>query len=90
MSRRRATRAVIASGLASTAGVQPGVPASRRFSAPGRSAGLWIALWSLAVAAEFLALVPIIFAGDAPVAGGRRVPPSDHVGYWSLNAGANA
>jgi len=53
----------------STPGARRGVLASGRFSAPGRSAGFWIALWSLAVAAEFGALVPIIFPGDAPVAG---------------------
>ena len=43
-------------------------PVPSRFTAPGRSAGFWVAMWTLAVAAEFGALVPIIF-GDAPVEG---------------------
>jgi signal transduction histidine kinase len=40
-----------------------------RFTAPARSAKFWVAMWSVAVAAEFGALVPIIFAGDDPVQG---------------------
>jgi signal transduction histidine kinase len=40
---------------------------SHRFTAPSRSAGFWAAMWTLAVAAEFGALVPIVFADDAPV-----------------------
>ena len=46
-----------------------GRPPPSRFTAPRRSAGFWVAMWTLAVAAEFGALVPIIFAGDAPVEG---------------------
>ena len=40
-----------------------------RFTAPGRSAGFWVAMWTLAVAAEFGALVPIIFAATRPSSG---------------------
>jgi hypothetical protein len=36
-----------------------------RFATSGRSARFWAATWTLAVAAEFDALAPIIFAGDA-------------------------
>ena len=41
---------------------------STRFTAPARGAGFWVAAWALAVAAEFGALVPILF-GDGPVEG---------------------
>jgi hypothetical protein len=67
--RRWAPRVVVASGLAPSPGAQPAMRASRRFTVPQRSAGFWVALWTLVVAAEFGALVPIIFAGDAPVEG---------------------
>jgi signal transduction histidine kinase len=63
---RWAPRAVIASGLAASAGAQPGLRTSDRFSAPARGAGFWAVMWTLAVAAEFGALVPIVF-GDADV-----------------------
>jgi signal transduction histidine kinase len=66
--RRSAPGAVIASGLATTAGAHPGMRLSSRFTAAGRSGEFWAAMWTLAVAAEFGALVPIIF-GDAPVEG---------------------
>src|SRR4051812_38717883 len=45
----------------------------RRFTASRRSAGFWIALWTAAAVAEFLALVPILFPGDAPVEGADLV-----------------
>ena len=61
--------AAVASGLAPSPGAQPAVRVSHRFTAPRRGAGFWVALWTVAVAAEFGALVPILFAGDAPVAG---------------------
>jgi signal transduction histidine kinase len=65
--RRWAPRAVAASGLATTADAHPLMQFPGRFAAPSRSAGFWAAMWTLAVAAEVIALVPI-FAGDAPVA----------------------
>jgi signal transduction histidine kinase len=40
-----------------------------RFTAPGRSRTFWVAMWAFAIAAEFGALVPIIWAGDTPVEG---------------------
>src|SRR6478609_6373631 len=40
-----------------------------RFAAPRRRAEFWIAMWALAAAAAFGALVPILFTGDNPVAG---------------------
>ena len=66
---RWAPRAAVASGLAPSPGAQPAVRVSHRFTAPRRGAGFWVALWTVAVAAEFGALVPIVFAGDVPVAG---------------------
>jgi hypothetical protein len=60
VTRRVAPGAVVAHGLATT---------SSRFTAPGRGVAFWAALWTLAVAAEFGALVPIISAGDGPVEG---------------------
>ncbi len=65
---RRAPRAVVASGLAPSAGTHRATRVSRRFTAPRHGAGFWIALWTLAVAAEVGALVPIIF-GEAAVVG---------------------
>src|SRR4051812_13489625 len=44
-----------------------------RFTAGGRSAGFWVVLWALAVAATFGALVPIIFAGASTVEGADLV-----------------
>jgi signal transduction histidine kinase len=61
---RWAPTAVVASGPEPAAGALPA-----RFTAPRRGTGFWIALLTAAVAAEFVALVPIIFAGDDPVAG---------------------
>ncbi len=65
---RWAPKAVIASGFATNAGAQPGIPVSSRFTAPARAAGFWAVMWTLAVAAEFGALVPIVF-GHTPVVG---------------------
>jgi signal transduction histidine kinase len=66
--RRLAPGAVVTSGLTTRAGAHPGVRVSSRFTAPTRGAGFWVALWIAAVAAEFGALVPIIF-GDSVVVG---------------------
>ena len=66
---RWAPRAVVADGFAHGSGAQPAVRVSHRFTAPRRGAGFWVALWTVAVAAEFGALVPILFAGEVPVAG---------------------
>jgi signal transduction histidine kinase len=38
-----------------------------RFAAPQRSPAFWLALWALVVAAEFGALVPVIFPGEEQV-----------------------
>ncbi len=40
-----------------------------RFTAPRRSAGFWVTLWALAIAAEFGALVPIIFGTAGEIEG---------------------
>jgi signal transduction histidine kinase len=47
--------------------------APSRFTATGRSVGFWAVMWTLAVAAEFGALVPIISAGEAGVEGADLV-----------------
>jgi signal transduction histidine kinase len=44
-----------------------------RFTAPGRSAGFWVSLWALAVAAELGALVPIISGTAAEIEGADLV-----------------
>ena len=69
MIRRWAPPAVFARGAAPGRGAHRALPTSERFTAPRLGSGFWIAMWTLAVAAEFVALVPIIFGGDAPVAG---------------------
>jgi signal transduction histidine kinase len=66
---RWAPRAVVSSGSPPDAGVLAAVPVSHRFAAPRRGAAFWVALWAVAVGAELGALVPIVFAGDAGVAG---------------------
>jgi signal transduction histidine kinase len=38
-----------------------------RFAAPQRSPAFWLALWALVIAAEFGALVPVIFPGEEQV-----------------------
>ena len=39
-----------------------------RFGAKERGAGFWVALWVLVVAAEFVALIPVLFTDDPVVA----------------------
>jgi signal transduction histidine kinase len=65
---RWAPKAVVASGLATSVGAHPGIRVLDRFTAPARGAGFWAVMWTLAVAAEFGALVPIVF-GHTPVVG---------------------
>ena len=55
---------VVASPVATTSG---DAPAMRRFAAPERRLGFWLALWAVAIAAEFGALVPVIFPGEERV-----------------------
>jgi hypothetical protein len=65
---RWAPRVVVASGFPRRVGAHSGIRVPSRFTAPARGAGFWAVMWTLAVAAEFGALVPIIF-GDAAVVG---------------------
>ena len=37
-----------------------------RLSAPVRGPGFWLALWAVAIGAEFAALVPVIWPGEEP------------------------
>ncbi len=69
MNRRLAPSAVVTSGSPPRGRVLAGVPAPRRFSPPQHGVPFWVALWAVAVAAELGALVPIVFAAGAPVAG---------------------
>ena len=46
-----------------------GTRSPSRFTAPRHSAGFWVTLWALAVAAEFGALVPIIFGTAGEIEG---------------------
>jgi signal transduction histidine kinase len=48
------------------AGARPS-PAIGRFAAPQRGLGFWIALWALVIAAEFAALVPVIWPDEEHV-----------------------
>ncbi|HEX6698556.1 MAG TPA: histidine kinase [Solirubrobacteraceae bacterium] len=44
-----------------------GAGAIGRFAAPVRGPGFWLALWALVIAAEFAALVPVIWPGEERV-----------------------
>ena len=44
-----------------------GAGAMGRFAAPQRRLGFWLALWAAVIAAEFGALVPVIFPGEERV-----------------------
>ena len=46
---------------------------SSRFVTPGHGTGFWFSLWALALAAEFGALIPILFPGEASVEGAEVV-----------------
>ena len=58
---------VAASRLASSSAAARGSPAMGRFAAPERGLGFWLALWALVLAAEFGALVPVIWPGEEHV-----------------------
>jgi signal transduction histidine kinase len=66
--RRWAPGAVVASGLATAADAHPLLRMPSRFATSEPSAGFWAVMWTLVVAAELGALVPIAF-GEAPVDG---------------------
>ena len=68
MSTRWAPKAVAINGPPRHAGDQSETRVLSRFAAPARGAGFWAVMWTLAVAAAFGALVPIIF-GDAEIVG---------------------
>ena len=72
MINRWAPRAVVAGGLAAGPGARPAVRVSHRFTSPRRSTGFWLALWTAVVAAELVALLPMVVA-DEPTTGYRVV-----------------
>ncbi len=58
---------VAASTLGSSSAAARDNPAMGRFAAPERGLAFWLALWALAIAAEFGALVPVIWPGEEHV-----------------------
>ena len=58
---------VAASTFASTPADARGDRTIDRLSAPVRGPGFWLALWAVAIGAEFAALVPVIWPGEEPV-----------------------
>ena len=67
MSSRWVPRAVLMNRVATSRGSRPELSRSHRFTASGPSTGFWVVMWTLVIAAEFGALVPILFPGDSPV-----------------------
>ena len=59
---------VAASTYASSTAGARGDRTIDRLSAPVRGPGFWLALWAVAIGAEFAALVPVIWPGEEPVA----------------------
>ena len=59
---------VAASTYASSTAGARGDRTIDRLSAPVRGPGFWLALWAVAIGAEFGALVPVIWPGEEPVA----------------------
>src|SRR4051794_36142342 len=55
--------------LTSEVTVRAGVRLPSRFTAAAHGPGFWVTLWTLAVAAEFGALVPIIFGSATEIEG---------------------
>ncbi|HEX5898531.1 MAG TPA: hypothetical protein VFY32_03950, partial [Solirubrobacteraceae bacterium] len=64
---RLASWDVVARAFATASDDAPSARSMGRFAAPERRLGFWLALWAAAVAAEFGALVPVIFPGDERV-----------------------
>ena len=52
----------------------------RRFAAPARGTGFWVSLWALVAAAEFVALIPVLFP-SGPVVGRMSCP-----GCWAARS----
>jgi hypothetical protein len=52
---------VVANAFATRYGHARATPTFGRFAAPERGLPFWLALWALAIAAEFGALAPVIF-----------------------------
>jgi signal transduction histidine kinase len=66
---RGVPRPAVASGFPLDDGARSEERAWSRFTIQAPGAGFWAVMWTLAVAAEFGALVPIIFAHGAPIEG---------------------
>jgi signal transduction histidine kinase len=57
----------VANAFATRSGDARGAWTVRRVGAPEHGLGFWMALWALVVAAEFAALIPVIWPGDEHV-----------------------
>ena len=68
---------VVASTLGSSSADGPRHPAMGRFAAPERGLAFWLALWALVIAAEFGALVPVIWPGRGARRDGAGDLPAD-------------
>jgi signal transduction histidine kinase len=64
---RAASRAVTAGDLVATPVGRPSAQVLTRFAPAERAPAFWLALWALVVAAEFGALVPVIWSDGQPV-----------------------
>jgi signal transduction histidine kinase len=58
---------VVANSFATRSGDARGTRIMGSLSAPRRGPGFWVALWALVIAAEFAALVPVIWPGEERV-----------------------
>ena len=58
---------VVATAFATRSDDARARPTMGRFAAPVRGPAFWLALWALVIAAEFGALVPVIFPGEEQV-----------------------
>jgi signal transduction histidine kinase len=68
---RVASRAVAAGDLVAAPVGRPSARTLSRFAPRERTAAFWLALWALVIAAEFGALVPVIWSGGEPVEGSQ-------------------
>ena len=70
---RMASSEIAASGLVATPRARSGARVLRRLTAPTHGVWFWATLWALAAAVGFVALMPVIFGQEPPVAGSEVV-----------------
>ena len=64
---------VLESELAGTSRVRSGAGLLQRLAAPAHGVWFWAALWVAALAAGFVALIPVIFGSGTPISGSEAV-----------------